>query len=95
MGDYSDTQRKVMRFVCRNALNKGSDVQIAGNGRGPWLSACRALVRKGMMKSWHSGKYGLTPEGQPVAEQMLAEWRETTAAARSELSAKDGGATND
>ena len=77
MTEYSDTQRKVMRFVCRNALNKGSDVQIAGNGRGPWLSACRALVRKGLMHTRRSGKYGLTPEGQPIAEQFLAEWRET------------------
>jgi hypothetical protein len=70
-----------MRYVCRNATNKGTSVQIAGNARGPWLSACRALVRKGLMRTWRTGHYALTDEGQPIAEALVAEWREAREAA--------------
>jgi hypothetical protein len=61
--EIADTQLKVMKHVKSNALHRGTSVQIAGYKRAPYLSACRALVRKGLMFTWNTGKYGLTEGG--------------------------------
>jgi len=71
-GGLTETQQRVMRFVYGRSSGTRMEVQIAGHGRGPWLSACRALVRKGLMRTWHSGYYGLTDEGLPIAEELQA-----------------------
>jgi hypothetical protein len=63
MDILSETQIKVMRYIKRNDPN-GCSVQIAGNGRAPWLSACRSLAKRGMVTTWRSGYYKLTEYGE-------------------------------
>lgn len=61
-----------MRYLRRNERNRGS-VQIAGYGRAAWLSASRALVRRGLVRpGTQTGYYALTDEGRTMADAMLA-----------------------
>ncbi len=71
----SETAVKVMRYVRRNSPWAGATIQIAGNGRAPWLSSCRALVKRGYMHAGHrTGHYGLTEAGgMALARHELAE----------------------
>jgi hypothetical protein len=58
----SAAQKKVLLVLSRdpNKLPR----QIAGFGAAPYLSAARALVRKGLAKSGaQTGYYGITPAG--------------------------------
>jgi hypothetical protein len=60
----SPTAIKVMRYVRRHALHSCASVQIAAYGRAPWLSACRSLVRRGLMRAGSdTGHYALTEAG--------------------------------
>lgn len=70
----SETQARVLRMVLRSERWPGGEVQLAGDKAAPLLSAARSLERRGLLKSWHSGKYGLTAEGRPYAERALEEW---------------------
>jgi len=72
VSDLSETQKLVMRYIRRHSGNIGGHVQIAGNGRAPWLSASRALVRKGLAITYRSGRYALTPEGREIADKLHA-----------------------
>lgn len=66
----SPTALKVMRYVYRRPNGKhGCTVQIGGHGRAPWLSACRSLVKRGLMHaSGRTGHYGLTKAGLEAFE---------------------------
>ena len=72
--DLSDTQRRVLREMAREAMP--INVPMGGHGRGPILSACRALVRKGVLHSYHTGTYTLNGEYRDMAKAELARWRE-------------------
>ena len=67
----SETQVKVMRYIRKHDLNDTTE-QIAGHGRAPWLSACRALVRRGLARTWRSGYYGLTDAGREALQEHEA-----------------------
>jgi len=61
----SPTQKRVLLRVSRCPY----DVQLAGYGRAPLLSAARALVRKGLLGSYQTGCFYLTKAGEKfVAE---------------------------
>ena len=72
--DLSDTQRRVLRELAREAMP--INVPMGGHGRGPILSACRALVRKGVLRSYHTGKYTLNDEYRDMAKAELARRKE-------------------
>ena len=72
--DLSDTQRKVLRELARQAMP--IDVPMGGNGRGPILSACRALVRKGVLRSHNTGRFTLVEGYRDMAKAELARWGE-------------------
>lgn len=60
----SETAVKVMRYVRRNASWPCAPVQVAGYGRAAWLSSCRSLVRRGLMRDGgRTGHYALTEAG--------------------------------
>lgn len=59
--DLSPTQRKVLIVLARNQVA----IPLAGKGRAPYLSAARALVRKGLaFAGQHTGHYGATEAGR-------------------------------
>lgn len=72
--DLSDTQRRVLRELAREAMP--TNVPMGGHGRGPILSACRALVRKGVLRSHYTGRYTLNEEYSEMALAELARWKE-------------------
>ena len=60
----SKTQEKMLRelvLVCGLGRYR---YQIAGYGAGPRLSACRALVRRGLATSYETGCYNATDSGK-------------------------------
>ena len=75
LAGISPTQLRALRELARQPMPT-CEHPMAGYGRGPILSACRALVRRGLMWSYHTGKYGLTDEGVPIAREALRRWRE-------------------
>lgn len=59
--ELSPTQRKVLTVLARNQVA----IPLAGKGRAPYLSAARALVRKGFAYAGaHTGWYGATDAGR-------------------------------
>lgn len=68
----SETQLMVMRYIKRHSLNGGCE-QIAGYGRASWLSASRALVRKGLARNGRTGHYGLTEAGHEYLAELAKE----------------------
>lgn len=75
----SDTQRKVLRMLARvpNMMDG-----LAGNGRGPILSAARALERKGVLRSYRTSHYAVVSEYHEMARVELARWIELRNAAK-------------
>ena len=73
LDQLSDTQRKVLRELAR-APNYTDP--MGGNGRAPMLSACHALVRKGVLYSHRTGHFGVLSEYRGLADEALATWRE-------------------
>ncbi|USN16358.1 hypothetical protein PLUTO_00420 [Luteibacter phage vB_LflM-Pluto] len=68
--ELSTTQWKMIRFLSREP-QRGSR-QVAGYGAGPRLSACRALVRKGLAyAATRTGYYGLTVEGEKLVDMAF------------------------
>ena len=65
--ELSATQIKVLRMLAKSQC----EVQIAGHGMAPYLSAARALVRKGFAKTWNTGKYLATAEGNKYYDENL------------------------
>jgi hypothetical protein len=65
--ELSETQIKVMRILAK----RSGEVQLAGHGMAPYLSAARALVKKGLAKTWHTGKYAATDDGKKYYEENL------------------------
>jgi hypothetical protein len=61
----TETQEKVLKLVAKS-LN--GQRQIAGHGMGPYLSAARALVRKGLLGSYQTGHFYITDEGKAAAK---------------------------
>jgi hypothetical protein len=72
--DLSDTQRRALREIAREAMP--INVPMGGHGRGPILSACRALVRRGVLRSHLTGRYTLVDDYREMAKLELARWRE-------------------
>ena len=68
MNELSATQTKVLLFISRHP---NANAQIAGYGRAPWLSAARALVRRGLAGTYLTGHYYLTDEGKALAVKTL------------------------
>ena len=66
MCDLSIHQEKVFGWLVKADLN----VQIAGDGRAAQLSAARALVRKGLARTWRTGFYCISPEGRAYAKSI-------------------------
>ena len=62
----SPTQQKVLRRLGRQ--HAGDHGQIAGHGMAPYLSAARALARKGLAITFRTGCYHITPAGRAVLE---------------------------
>ena len=59
----SETQEKMLRILC--SLCKSSyHTQVAGHGRVKWLSAARALVRRGLAATYRTGWYAPTDVGR-------------------------------
>lgn len=57
----SKTQEKVLRVLCR----KNIAIQVAGHGNAPYVSACRALVRRDLaFAASRTGWYGATDAGR-------------------------------
>jgi hypothetical protein len=63
----SPTQQRVLRIVSKAPNGQR---QIAGHGMAPFLSAARALVRKGLLRSWQTGHYCITDEGEAYMKQL-------------------------
>jgi hypothetical protein len=61
--ELSPTQQRVLRSVA-GAVNGRR--QIAGHGMVGFLSAAKALVRKGLLNSWESGIFWITDQGKAV-----------------------------
>jgi hypothetical protein len=70
----SPTALRALR-ECARMPNPTCQHPMAGYGRGPILSSCRALVRKGLMWGTYSGQYGLTEKGIPIAREALRRYR--------------------
>ena len=64
--ELSDTQKKVLRILAK----RQGEVQLAGHGRAAYLSAARALVRKGLARTWHTGKYATTEAGRELVATL-------------------------
>lgn len=63
--DLSETQQKMLRIL----VSRGGNVQVAGYGRAKWLSAARALMRRGLADSYHTGKYYATDAGKALLKR--------------------------
>jgi hypothetical protein len=59
----SRTQRYVLQWLATDTIS----VQIAGHGNAPYLSAARALVRRGLAWTYATGHFGLTDKGRALA----------------------------
>ncbi len=68
--ELSPMQQRMLRYVSREPY----EVQIAGKNRAPHCSACRALVRKGLVYTIHTGCYGATEAGRAI----FKDWCERT-----------------
>lgn len=66
--DLSDTQRKVLRLLAREPNMMGG---LGGHGRGPILSAARALERKGVIRSYQTSHYVVVNEYRDMARAEL------------------------
>lgn len=75
----TDTQRNVLRMLARapNSMDN-----LGGNGRGPILSAARALERKGVVTRMACSTYAIKREYREAAAAELARWRAEKAAAQ-------------
>lgn len=70
----SDTQRRALRELAR-VPNYGTP--MGGHKRGPILSACRALVRKGVLRQCQAtSSYAIADKYTDMAAAELARWRE-------------------
>lgn len=56
----SAIQERALRWLCRNQC----EVQIAGHGRAAWLSAANALMRRGLARSYRTGRFYATDAGR-------------------------------
>jgi hypothetical protein len=74
LAGVSPTQLRALRELARQPMPT-CGLPMAGYGRGPILSACRALVRRGFMWTYRTGSYGLTDAGVPLAREALRRWR--------------------
>jgi len=69
----SPTQEQMLRYLVARG-----HTQVAAHGRAPWLSASRALVRRGLANSWRTGWYAPTEEGkQWVKDNPSSQHKET------------------
>lgn len=57
------------RMLRRLARHNGMSVQIAGHGMAKWLSASRALVRRGLAGTYRLGHYYATDLGRKWVEE--------------------------
>lgn len=64
----SDLQWKMIRYLSREILTSR---QIAGYGAAPRISACRALVRRGLAYTYRTGHFGLTTEGKALIGEAM------------------------
>jgi hypothetical protein len=62
--DLSETQQKMLKLLFVHYEKHGTEKQIAGYGNAKWLSAGRALTRKGLAGSWRTGYYHITEAGR-------------------------------
>lgn len=66
--DLSPTQQRVMRYLAQSV----TEIQVAGKGRAPFLSAANALRRKGFATSYRTGWFKLTDEGRAILATATA-----------------------
>ena len=67
----SEAQWKMIRILSREP--NGLAMNIGGHGRGPYLSSCRALVRRGLVYAGHiTSHYGLTATGRNLVAEAMA-----------------------
>lgn len=66
--ELSETQRKVLRLLAREPNMMGG---LGGNGRGPVLSAARALERRGVIRSYRTSHYVVVNEYRDMARAEL------------------------
>ena len=69
----SATQLRVLRELSRQPNAYGN---LGGNGRGPILSAARALERKGLLRRPGCSTYVIREEYRHAAASHLNQWRE-------------------
>ena len=77
--ELSDTQRKALRLLAREPNMMGG---LGGNGRGPVLSAARALERKGVFRSYHTSHYVIVEAYRDMAREELRRFTEMRKAAK-------------
>ena len=63
----SVTQQRVLKWIYREPNR--CEVQVAGHGRAPLLSAARALVRKGLARTFNTGRYAATEAGRALVDE--------------------------
>jgi hypothetical protein len=62
----SEHQLKLLNHL---AAHKDHEVQLAGYGQAKWLSVARALKRRGLANSFHTGKYYITEAGETFLKE--------------------------
>lgn len=73
LAGLSPTALRALRELAREP-NPTFLQPMGGNARGPILSSCRSLVKKGLMRGNGGSRYGLTDAGLPVAMEALRRW---------------------
>jgi hypothetical protein len=63
VGQISLTQKKVLRWAANEIDGMTT---VAGNKQAPYISAARALCRKGLLTEWRTSHYAITDLGKKV-----------------------------
>ena len=74
LAGLSPTALRALREIARESYPARLH-PMGGNKRGPILSSCRSLVRKGLMRSDGGSRFGLADAGIPIAAEALRRWR--------------------
>jgi len=70
MRELTDIQLKMLKHLYRRKQAGIIYVPIAGYGNAPYLSACRALVRKGLATTYKTGFFDITEAGENLLLEL-------------------------